>query len=209
MLFLQHGERFAVSAAHGTLVGFVAGGVFCAVYAELSSRWSWQRSLAGALAAFGLTSWVLLPLDLDWARSGLLVLGTLGLLARSLHTLRRTDVGLERKAPRKRDVAAQMAIATVVVFVLTTWAGSLGSHLAGMLATLPAVSMVVATTSLRNEGPGAANELLRGAVIGSWGGAAFFTVAGSLLVAAGPVGAYGAATVAALATGIAGARLQG
>lgn len=207
LLFMQYGMRFAVSAAHGTLVGFVAGGTFCAVYAELSTRWPWHRALVGALAAFAGTAWVLLPLSLDWVRSGLLVIGTLGLLAHSLRALRRPAT-TPRRAPRKRDLALQMVVAAAVVVLLTSWADTLGSQLAGLLATLPAVSTVMATTSLRSEGPGAANELLRGAVVGSWGGAAFFAVAGGLLYAAGPVGAYSAATAAALAAGLAGARLQ-
>lgn len=208
LLFLEHGERFAVSAAHGTLVGFVAGGAFCAAYAELSNRWSWHRALAGALVTFAATAWVILPLELDWTRSGLLVLGTLALFARSLRTLNAAEPGRQMPAPRKRDVATQVALATAIVFALTTWAGELGSQLAGLLATLPAVSLVMATTSLRAEGPGAANEMLRGAVIGSWGGAAFFAVAGGMFAVAGPVGAYGTATVAALATGLVGARLH-
>lgn len=205
LLFLQHGRSFAMAAAHSTLVGFVAGGAFCASYAILTTRRPWQQALPVSLLVFLATAWVIEPLELDWVRSGLLVLGTLALLARSVSRPRTGEV---RRPPRKRDLALQVLIAGSVVAVLTTWAGSLGSHLAGLLATVPAMSGVMATTAVRRAGRGAANEMLRGAVIGSWGGAAFFTVVGALLSASGPVAAYSAATAAALLGGLAGSRLH-
>lgn len=206
LLLVEHGERFAVSAAHSTLVGFVAGGAFCACYATTSERHSWPAALGASLLAFLATAWVLAPLDLDWIRSGLLVAATLALLAR---TVRQRRAATQRREPRKREIALQVAVASTAVVVLTTFAGRLGANLAGILAPLPVVSAVMATASIRRSGGGAANELLRGAVVGSWGGAAFFAVAGALLGVAGPVAAYAAATAAALLGSSAGARLHG
>lgn len=206
MLLMEHGERFAVSAAHSTLVGFVAGGAFCVSYATTSERHAWPVSLGASMLAFLATAWVLAPLDLDWVRSALLVAATLALLARTVGS--RPD-SAPRVRPRKRDVTMQLILASALVVLLTTFAGALGSHLAGMLAPLPIVSAVMATSSIRRAGGGAANELLRGAVVSSWGGAAFFAVAGALLGPAGPVAAYTAATAAAVVGSSAGAKLHG
>jgi hypothetical protein len=205
MLLLEHGERFAVSAAHSTLAGFIAGGAFCACYAWTSERYRWPVSLGASTLALLGTAWVLAPLQLDWVRSGLLVAAMLALLA---HTVGNRPEVAHPGRTRKRDVLMQVVIASSVVVALTTFAGSLGSNVAGLLAPLPVVSAVMATASIRKAGGGAANDLLRGAVAGSWGGAAFFVVTGALLGIAAPVAVYATATAAALAASGVSARLQ-
>ena len=205
MLLLEHGERFAVSAAHSTLAGFIAGGAFCACYAWTSERYRWPVSLGAATLALLGTAWVLAPLQLDWLRSGLLVAAMLALLA---HTVANRPALARPTRTRKRDIVLQVFIASSVVVALTTFAGILGSNIAGLLAPLPVVSAVMATTSIRRAGGGAANDLLRGAVAGSWGGAAFFAVTGALLGIAAPVAVYATATAAALAASGVSARLR-
>lgn len=196
MLLLEHGERFAVSAAHSTLAGFIAGGAFCACYAWTSERYRWPVSLGASTLALLGTAWVLAPLQLDWLRSGLLVAAMLALLA---HTVANRPVVVRPSRMRKREVLLQVVISSAVVIVLTTFAAALGSNIAGLLAPLPVVSAVMATASIRRAGGGAANDLLRGAVAGSWGGAAFFAVTGAMLGLAAPVAVYATATAAALA----------
>lgn len=204
LLLMEHGQRFAVSAAHSSLVGFIAGGAFCACYATTSERYAWPVSLGASTIALLATAWVLSPLELDWLRSGLLVAAMLALLARTVHD---RPASARKMRLRKRDITLQFLIAGVLVVALTSFAGALGSHLAGLLAPLPVVSALMATASIRRSGGGAANELLRGAVAGSWGGAAFFAVAGALLGVFGPVAVYATATAAAIAASGASARM--
>jgi hypothetical protein len=205
MLLLEHGQRFAVSAAHSTLAGFIAGGAFCACYAWTSERYRWPVSLGASTLALLGTAWVLAPLQLDWLRSALLVAAMLALLARTVGN--RPPVERTSRT-RKRDMVLQVLIASAVVVGLTTFAGAMGSNIAGLLAPLPVVAAVMATASIRRAGGGAANDLLRGAVAGSWGGAAFFAVTGAMLGFAAPVAVYATATAAALAASGVSARLR-
>lgn len=205
LLFVEQGKRFALAAAHSALLGFVAGGVFCAIYASTSEKMPWYRALVASLAALIATAWVLEPLDLDWLRTALLVAATLALLAKTVRTERAHQ---PQRTPRKREVASQIGVASLVVLALTAGAGVLGSYLAGMMATVPVISAVLATSSIRRNGAGAANELLRSAVIGSWGGAAFFATVGVLLSVTNPLATYATAAAAALLGGTAGARLS-
>lgn len=204
-LLAEHGQRFAVSAAQSTLTGFIAAGAFCVCYAITSVRRPLPVSLGASFAAFLGTAWLIAPLHLDWLRTGIIVVAVLGLLARTVEPPA-NPVSAPRL--RKREVTAQIALSCGIVVVLTAVAGDLGPHIAGLLAPLPVISTVMATASIRSSGAGAANELLRGAVVGSWGGAAFFAVVGATMTSAGPVAAYAAATAAALLGGSLGFRLQ-
>lgn len=206
LLFVEHGQRFALDAAQGTLTGLIASATFCATYAIVSERRTWLVALAVSFAAFFATAWLLEPVQLDWVRSGLLVAGALTLLARSVgpHVAASAP-----SPPRKREITAQIVVSCALVALITTFAGELGPHLAGMLAPLPVISAVMATASMRRSEESCAHDMLRGAVVSSWGGAAFFAVAGSLMGPAGPVAAYAVATAAAVAGGSAGIRLQG
>ena len=197
-LMLQHGPRFAESAARSTLLGFVAVGVFCLTYLALAENRTWQFSLGGAVlacvAAIGLLSLVHLGLVATLAIVVLALLSTNALLG----------VPVESRAaarPSRRGVAARMALSGVIVLVLTTCSGMLGGTVSGLLAPLPILAALMAASAHRREGSSAVQGLLRGLTVGMWGGVAFFGVVGLLLGSATPLATYSTALAAAALAG--------
>jgi len=194
-LFVEHGPRFAENAARGALLGLVAAGAFCVCYAFAARRLPWWSSLATAYAVCFGAIWMLSLVHLGIGWTLVLVLTTLFLLARVIHAPESVE---PVPTPRVTGMLARMAIASTIVMLLTASAGVLGSQAAGLLAPLPVLAAIMTASSHRRSGAGAANGLLRGAVVGSWGGAAFFAVVVALIGIVGPVPTYLGATVAAL-----------
>ncbi|MDA3936422.1 MAG: hypothetical protein PF636_06100 [Actinomycetota bacterium] len=205
MLFAQYGSQFAVHAAYGTLLGFVAAGMFCTSYAVVAPRHAWWQSLVAAYATFftvaGLLS--LLHVALGWALVSVPVI-----LVSLAFAIRVPESAHDEPVPRKRILALRMALAGAMVVLITTCAGRLGPEIAGFLAPLPVIAAIMAASSHRRSGSDSAHRLLRGAVLGSWGGAAFFSVVILLSGSAGPITTYSVATIAAVCVGLFAVGLQ-
>ncbi len=205
MLFAQYGSRFAVHAAYGTLLGFVAAGMFCTSYAAVAPKRPWWQSLIAAYAIFfavaGLLS--LVHVTLGW------MLALVPIVLVSLAFAIRVPEGEQTMpTPRKRVLALRMILAGVVVMLITTSARVLGAEIAGFLAPLPVIAAIMAVSSHRHSGSDAVHRLLRGAVLGSWGGVAFFSVIILLNGIVDPVLTYAVAAVAAVAAGAFAVGLQ-
>ncbi len=198
LLFAQYGSRFAVHAAYGTMLGFVAAGAFCSSYAAVSSKRSWWQALTVAYVAFFVTAAVLSLVHVDFAWLAVLVLVALTSLA---FTIDAPADPQSVAAPRKRILALRMAIAGATVLLITAAARYLGAEVAGFLAPLPVLAAIMATASHRDSGSDAVHGLLRGTVFGLWGGAAFFSVVILLVGTVGPLVTYVAAFVSAVLAG--------
>lgn len=205
MLFAQYGSRFAVNAAGGTLLGFVAAAAFCAAYALVSLRRPWWQSLIAAYVAFFVTAALLsvINLTLSWA----LVVGPLVLAVSALSI--EVPTGTQTiAAPGKGAVVVRMLIAGAMVLLLTTSARFLGAEISGFLAPLPVLAAIMAVTSHRDSGSAAVHTVLRGAVLGSWGGVAFFSMIILLGRSVDPLTMYVLAAVAAVVAGACAVALQ-
>ncbi len=205
MLFAQYGSRFAVNAAGGTLLGFVAAAAFCASYALVSLRRPWWQSLIAAYVAFFVTAALLsvINLTLSWA----LVVGPLVLAVSALSI--EVPTGTQTIAtPSKGAVVVRMLIAGAMVLLLTTSARFLGAEISGFLAPLPVLAAIMAVTSHRDSGSAAVHTVLRGAVLGSWGGVAFFSMIILLGRSVDPLTMYVLAAVAAVVAGACAVALQ-
>lgn len=194
-LAVERGDYFAATAARSALLGMVAVGVFCLSYLALAKSRSWQLSFTGAtLACLGsaaLLSFVTLPL----ATTIPIVVAVLVVMNALLGT---TEVPARSKsAPKVGGVAVRMVIAGAVVFTLTTMAGWLGGSITGLLAPLPVLAAIITVAAHRREGFSAIQGLLRGIVVGMWGGVAFFAVVGLFVGTAPEFITYAAATLAA------------
>ncbi len=205
LLFAQYGQHFAVDAAYGTLLGFVAAGAFCTAYSLVSQSRPWWQSLAIAYAAFFLTAGLLslIHVTLGWVFTFVAV--ALASLAFTIVVPRKAP---SVPAPRKRVLATRMVIAASVVLLITSSARLLGPEISGFLAPLPVLAAIMAASSQRHGGSDAVHGLLRGAVFGSWGGAAFFSV---VILLAGQVDAsvmYATAAVMAIMTELVAIKLQ-
>jgi hypothetical protein len=206
LLFLEHGPRFARDAASGTLLGLVAAAAFCSAYALIATRQPWWQSLIVATVACAATATTLVELHPGFAWSAGILLLVLGTLPWVMGAPRDTA---SRPAPGASDVVARMLVAGTVVFLVTSGAGLLGAAIAGAIAPLPVIAAVMAVSLHRASGHEVADNLLRGTVIGSWGGAAFFAVVGLMMAPGQAVETYVAATVAALVGAFVATRVQG
>jgi hypothetical protein len=202
-LFLeqQHGAAFAATAAYSTLFGFVAVGAFCVTYLALAEKHSWRVSLAGSLAVcLGIAAALAqlrMPLVAALAVSVVGVATAAGMLG---------EAQIEATAPARalpsvRGTVARMAIAGGLVLAITAASGVLGGSVSGMIAPMPVLAALMAAAAHRRYGSGAVQGLLRGIVVGLWGGVAFFAVVAATVGALAPAVAYAAAAVAAALAG--------
>jgi hypothetical protein len=205
LLFVEHGPRFAESAARGTLLGLLATGAFIAGYSLLARRARWWLTLPLAYAACLAVAWGLSFVNLPISWAALLVLAVLAAL--SVASRRPAVCGPVRKSGVV-SMLVKMAFASVLVVAITSGAGALGPHLAGLLAPLPVLLAFGTACAHRSDGLEAVRGLLGGALAGSWGGAAFFAVVALELGVASPAVTYTLAMVAALAVAALAMRAQ-
>jgi hypothetical protein len=195
ILALEQGPEFAARAALGTLFGLVSLASFCLAYGAVTRRMGWPGCLVVALGAFGVSTLVLrgvaLPFGLAFALVCAVLAGVGALMA-----------GGDPPRPPRRllpgDLVVRMAIAALLVLVLTSAAATLGPALAGSLSPIPVFGAILAAFAHRDQGGAAAAQLLRGMVLGSFGFATFMLVVGGLLdrLAIGPT--YALASASAL-----------
>jgi hypothetical protein len=196
VLVMEQGPDFAAAAAVGTLLGLVSHTAFCVTYAFAARHAGWTPSVAAALAAFAATTLLLRPLPLSPGTAAVLVGAVLVpaalVIPVSVHPTRAVS-------PPRGDLALRMLAASVLVLALTGFARLLGPRLAGLLSPVPVFVTVLTVFAHRTEGAHAATRLLRGAVLGSTGFAAFFVVVAAGLRHGHPVATYAAAALVSLA----------
>ncbi|HSK46854.1 MAG TPA: hypothetical protein VLA05_02485 [Coriobacteriia bacterium] len=198
LLFVEHGTGFARVAARGGLLGVVATGIFCVCYAVMASRENWWRSLLVAYSCCLGIVWLLAQVHLSFDASLVFALTALVLLAWLIGS---PEHNREMATPPPASLAFRMLISSAGVFLITTSAVFLGAQVAGLLAPLPVVAAAMASSTHRRGEEEAAHGLLRGTLLGAWGGAGFFAVIGIALGQLTPFAAYAAATGAAVAAG--------
>lgn len=195
-LALEQGPEFAAQAAGGTLLGLLSMAVFCLVYARVARRASWLGSAAAGLGAFAVCTVGLERITLPVGTAFAVVAVCLGGIAAAIPT---TAAPIRPSGPPSWDLPVRMAVAAALVVVLTSAAAWLGPGLSGLLSPVPAFALILAAFAHHAQGPGAAAQLLRAVVIGSFAFAAFFVVVGTGLLQLGMAATYLLAALAALA----------
>lgn len=204
-LFLEHGAGFARTAAQSTLLGLLASAAFCVCYAVLARRGHpWWYSLVGSYAVCLGSAAVLSQVRLSLSGSLALVIAVLPVL---VHAVGDGDAPNACPVSRTWDLPVRAAIASGIVLAVSLAAGLLGPSVAGVLAPLPVFAAVAVAVSHRSSGWDAASGLLRGTVVGSWGGVVFFAVLAESLGPARPLVSYALAAGAAVFGAVLAARL--
>lgn len=193
-LLVQHGSRFAESAARGTLLGMVGTGVFCVGYALSSKDRPWWQALMFSGAASLAATVALTQVHPDLLAAVLFAAVFLGLMA---VVIGRPTADAAVPTAKLHTLFVRMAVASTVVVGVTLASNQLGSQVSGTLTAIPAISAIMAVSTHRSGGSDCVRGLMRGAVAGLWGGAAFFAVVGLLVTGAAPAITYLAATVSA------------
>lgn len=193
-LLVQHGSRFAEDAARGTLLGMVGTGVFCVGYALSSKDRPWWQALLLAGAASIAATVALTQVHPDLMAAVLFAVVFLGLMA---VVIGRPQADCAIPTGKLHTLFVRMAVASTVVVGVTLASTQLGSQVSGTLTAVPVISAIMAVSTHRSGGSDSVRGLMRGAVAGLWGGAAFFAVVGLLVAGYAPAITYLAATVAA------------
>lgn len=197
LLHLSHGPEALAHGALGMLGGQVAVVAMCMAYATAAARQSPAVALVMTLVA-----WVVAIALVRTFTQGVLVTAALHVLV-ALAALARWPraeavavAGPGRSA--RHDLVVRVAIGSALVIALTGAVETLGSGLAGMLASAPLVALVLSPSTHRQRGARAVQDLLGGVVRGSLGAAAFGLVVAGTAHHLGGL-ALVAATVACLA----------
>ena len=158
---LGGGAGAARSVAEGSLAGLPAVVVFCAGYRISAARCPWPVCLLIAGAATVVTAGLLGVLAMPgWA--SVVLVGAVTVMA-----ARRPAPASERRTALPAwELPLRMTVSTALVLGISMLSRVADPHLAGVLATFPALSFVLAAMAHRREGAGAAIELVHGMLAG-------------------------------------------
>jgi hypothetical protein len=189
----RHGSAFASRTAAATLLGLAALSGFAFAYGRAALRWSWRRSLPLAWAVAAVMG----------ALAATLEGGLLAALAVAVLSLAIARRGIPAAAPAaerpplpRRELPLRMAATALLIVLLTAAGNRFGPTVAGVLASLPTLASVLAVRTHVRHGRRALLGLLRGMLGGMAGFVVFCAVVGALVVPAGVLPAFLAATLA-------------
>jgi len=195
-LALEHGPVFARSAAIGSLEGTAAHVFFVLGYIRLASGANWVVPLLVGTCAFILSGLTLAGFHLSSiAMTGL----DLFLLTGALWLTGISGAADERVQAPRWDLPLRMAIATLIVLGITSFASMLGPTLSGLAATFPVFATILGIFAHRHGGPLAAQRVLRGLLLGLFSFVGFFLILSETLERAHVVTAFVLATSVAFA----------
>jgi hypothetical protein len=195
-LDVQHGDAFAARAAAGALAGLIALSAFMVAYGRLAQRLPWPATLVASWAAFAAATWALDGVEPPVEIALPLVLGCFAL---AYVALPRSRAHADASVTPRWDLALRVVATAAFVLALTGVAGALGPRLSGLLAAFPVLASVLCAFVHAQQGPAAVADFLRGLVAGLGGFAAFCFAVAELLPVAGPVAAFAAGALIALA----------
>lgn len=195
-LTFDKGEAFGSAAIVGIQLGVVSIAAYMLAYGAVSSIAPWPFALASGVIGFAAASLVLRHLDVGLAVAATLAFASLSFALLVLPRPRGPIVPLAAPA---WDIPARMAATFTLVAIIMSSADRLGSQLSGIVSTYPVMLTVIGTFTHQQAGVDAARRILRGLALSLGSFVAFFIVVGLALPRIGLVGAYGLASLVALA----------
>jgi hypothetical protein len=204
-LWISHGPAVAVDAARAAPTGVWATLAYLVALGHLSAVWPWHRAIPAGWCVYLLSA-----LALQWAQlahllwAGVLVIPALLLAATRLLPQPRSASARGSLPPA--ELLARMLAAVALVLTLTSATALIGAQMTGLLAGAPVAATVIPAFLLAYSGREALLHALRGFLTGLTGFVVFFLALGQSVASLGVVSVL-AATVLALATTAAAARL--
>ena len=179
-LAVEQGKDFAAHAAIATLAGLMAVSAFCLVYALTASRKGWLVSASAGVIAFSIVAASLLFVRIGVIATFIVVAFVLALIF-WLFPKTVPLASAARLRPPKWDLALRVAIATGLVFLLTSVAPRLGPQATGVVSPFPVFGGVLAIFAHRHASALDAQRVLRGVLVASFSFAVFFLIVGAML----------------------------
>jgi uncharacterized membrane protein (GlpM family) len=196
---LENGSGFAQHAAVGNLVGQVSTCLFGFCYAVVAKRLNCWLSALASMAV-----WILATLL--WDQFAWTFLPAIGALLATIvvltSLLKPVNVSAVARIVPRFDVPARMVISTGFVLLITLLTKRLGPQLSGLVAPFPVFVLILSVFTHYQSGAGAAANLTRGVIVGSFSFAAFFTVVATGLTWLGVPATYALAVLASVAVNI-------
>jgi hypothetical protein len=196
VLALDKGNRFAADAAVGTTFGIVALISFVLAYVALSRRRRWPVAILGSWCTFFVVLGTLKTID---AGAWLAIASACAACSIGLIVLPKPDPGRRQAAHPRHDLVFRAAAAAVPVLLVTGLASTMGARTAGLLASFPIITPVVAAFTQARHGPDEAARLLYGFTLGFFSYAIFCFVIAIALRPLGIASAFPIAAAVALA----------
>lgn len=194
-LAIDQGAGFATTTALAVLLGTVSQAAFAVAYGQAAIRTSWAVAALAGCSAFALAT-------IGFQRISLPALPAFGLVTASLMLalllMRNSRPDADRTPPSVWDLPLRVVVATGLVLLLTAIAPAIGAHLTGLLSPFPVYAGVLAIFAHRQSGGDAANNVLRGLLIGLFSFGAFFLLLAVGLTRIGIGPSFLVATVTAL-----------
>ena len=169
-LAIEQGRGFATTAALAVLLGTISQAAFAVAYARAAVRTGWPLAAAAGCAVFAVAT-------LGFERVSLPALPAFALVTASLMLatilMPRSRPADDRGPASRWDLPLRIIVATSLVLLLTGIAPEIGAHLTGLLSPFPVYAGVLAIFAHR-QGGDAANNVLRGLLLGLFSFGAFF-----------------------------------
>ena len=192
---VESGEDFARDAAAAGALGIVSPVLFCLAYAACARRVGYVVAVVAGWLAFALGVVVLSGIDPPLAVDVAVALAVIGI---GSWLLARAASGPVPEVQTSDLLPWRLLLTAVLVLIITAVARGLSAHLAGLLATFPIITPVLAAFTQARVGPDAAIEMLSGLVPAL---VCFLTFLATLAATLGPLSGGAAwllATVACL-----------
>ena len=193
----EHGLAFAADTATALVLSVVSIAGFASGYRIAGPRFGWLGGIALGFSIHLCATALLarLPVILP----GAVALAVAALLAALAFVGRRGQPNRAIQSTRAWELPLRIVVATTLVLVVTAAAEVIGPRVAGLLTTLPIIASVIIVSAHRAGGASEALLAVRGHLLGTLSLGSFFAVVASLIESAGPIAAYGAAIVMAIA----------
>lgn len=193
---LEQGHPFAASAAKGAMLGLIPVAMFCIGYVISSKRSSWYVSAITGISLYLITVWGMAMINPSLGWVAILVPM---ILSAALLMIGKAHTADHPVSSPWWDLPVRILIATSLVLIITTGAGTFGPTWSGLLSPFPIFTFVMATFSHSQSGPGAAGRLICGVLTGLFSYTAFFLVVALLVERSMLPVTYALATFTALA----------
>jgi uncharacterized membrane protein (GlpM family) len=192
---IEQGQRFASNAARGSLLGLIPVAAFCVGYARSARKFPWYLAAGLSSALYLVTVWGIsfVSITLGW-----IVLAVISGLSLALIFIGHQDALIQPMSPPWWDLPMRILIATSILILITTAAGTMGPKWSGLLSPFPIFTFVMVTFAHSQGGPVAAGRLVRGVLTGLFAYLAFFIVVTLFIEHANEVAVYSLAALAAL-----------
>lgn len=194
-LALSNDTTFAANAALGVISGGISLVVYVLTYVWLGTKLQWQGTIIGSLLVFMGCTAILQNFTFPLFPIFLIVCA---MILIALRLMPNHIVEVIDSPPGPWDIPARILIGTSFILLLTGIAPLIGSHLTGLLTTIPLYVSILTVFAHRHQGHAAATHVLRGLLYGLFAFAGFFLTLTLLLERAGIAIAFVSAILIAL-----------